>query len=326
MSKQTKQEYTISEASNDDLLAIRTMHAKSWLATYPNKAKNIDYTWVEQRVSRWTTPEGLQDSIEHFKDIFNNPDHYYRIARRGGEVVGLVHGSRINNFQELQALYIDESEYGSGLAQILMEYLENWFDMNLPIILSVADYNARAIRFYEKYGYRIIPGTEQLYANKIPIIDMVRPGDRQKHPNLHPKLEIKNSPVEGKGIFTKVPIKKGENLLINIDPQPVEVHEFTDQEFDEFRKECTQKGLQWDSISLGGGMHRAAISDRDSNPENFGNHSCDPNLSGEHVALRDIAPGEELTVDYAQFSDVNWTMKCYCGSKNCKGIVKGKVK
>lgn len=146
------------------------------------------------------------------------------------------------------------------------------------------------------------------------------------YPGLNPDLEIKDSPVQGKGIFTKVPIKKGEPIQVNIDPQPVEVHEFTDEEFDQFRTECIKNGLEWDSISLGNGMHRAAIADRDSNPENYGNHSCDPNLNVEHVALRDIDVGEELTVDYAQFSDVNWSMECHCGSKTCKGIVKGKVR
>ncbi len=45
----------------------------------------------------------------------------------------------------------------------------------------------------------------------------------------------------------------------------------------------------------------------------------------ERMQPEDIEPGEELTVDYAEFSDVNWSMECHCGSKNCKGIVKGKV-
>lgn len=145
------------------------------------------------------------------------------------------------------------------------------------------------------------------------------------YPGLNPNLEIKDSPIQGKGIFTKVPIKKGEAIQVNIDPQPIEVHEFTDKEFAKFREDCIEKGLQWDSISLGSGMHRAAISDRDKNPENYGNHSCDPNLSSRHVALRDIAPGEELTVDYTELSDVNWSMDCHCGSMHCKSIMKGKV-
>ena len=44
-----------------------------------------------------------------------------------------------------------------------------------------------------------------------------------------------------------------------------------------------------------------------------------------YVALRDIKAGEELTADYAQFSTKDWEMKCNCGAKNCKGIVKGSL-
>jgi hypothetical protein len=41
-------------------------------------------------------------------------------------------------------------------------------------------------------------------------------------------------------------------------------------------------------------------------------------------ARRDIAAGEELTVDYALFSVVpEWRMDCHCGSSRCRGVVTG---
>ena len=57
------------------------------------------------------------------------------------------------------------------------------------------------------------------------------------------------------------------------------------------------------------------------------NHSCDPNLgwAGERtlVALRDIAAGDELTVDYATMTVAPWEMDCRCGSAGCRGVVTG---
>ena len=61
------------------------------------------------------------------------------------------------------------------------------------------------------------------------------------------------------------------------------------------------------------------------------NHSCDPNLWWEGdeklVARRDIRPGEEITYDYAS-SDIDErtmpTMKCYCGSVNCRKMITAK--
>lgn len=57
------------------------------------------------------------------------------------------------------------------------------------------------------------------------------------------------------------------------------------------------------------------------------NHSCDPNLgwSGTSlVALRDVADGEELTVDYATFrADPDLAMYCHCETYRCRQIVEG---
>jgi SET domain-containing protein len=59
----------------------------------------------------------------------------------------------------------------------------------------------------------------------------------------------------------------------------------------------------------------------------FINHSCAPNLfmrvTNGHVlffALRDIARGEELTVDYEDTPHSDRT-RCRCGSPNCRGTL-----
>ena len=67
---------------------------------------------------------------------------------------------------------------------------------------------------------------------------------------------------------------------------------------------------------------------RDGDPVTFGNHSCDPNLwmrdGVSEEARRDIAPGEELTVDYALHTDdPAWSMPCHCGSPLCRHVVRG---
>jgi len=57
------------------------------------------------------------------------------------------------------------------------------------------------------------------------------------------------------------------------------------------------------------------------------NHSCDPNTRYEGlnvVALRAIAPGEELTLDYGDFLDEYMEpFECRCGSPKCRGFIKG---
>ena len=59
----------------------------------------------------------------------------------------------------------------------------------------------------------------------------------------------------------------------------------------------------------------------------FLNHSCEPNVgvggNVVFVAMRDIAAGEELTLDYAMFDDGPDQMTCRCGQPTCRGIVTG---
>jgi uncharacterized protein len=57
------------------------------------------------------------------------------------------------------------------------------------------------------------------------------------------------------------------------------------------------------------------------------NHSCDPNLVARimkghilYVSLRDIRPGEELTVDY-HFDKKVERVSCSCGAPNCRGTI-----
>jgi len=58
------------------------------------------------------------------------------------------------------------------------------------------------------------------------------------------------------------------------------------------------------------------------------NHSCDPALgfsaAGELVARRAIAPGEELTIDYALHrDDPDFVMVCHCETYRCRQLIEG---
>ncbi len=58
------------------------------------------------------------------------------------------------------------------------------------------------------------------------------------------------------------------------------------------------------------------------------NHSCEPNVGiGGNVLLvsmRDIAVGEELTIDYALFlGDPGFAMECHCRAAACRAVVQG---
>ena len=67
------------------------------------------------------------------------------------------------------------------------------------------------------------------------------------------------------------------------------------------------------------------------NDARLANHSCDPNMEAQiydekeiwFVALRDIAPGEELTFNYG-FDLESWEEHpCRCGAEKCPGYIAG---
>lgn len=64
----------------------------------------------------------------------------------------------------------------------------------------------------------------------------------------------------------------------------------------------------------------------------FLNHSCNPNSAVVKkknklfiVALKGIKGGAEIFIDYSTIiaQDDSWRMKCDCGDKNCRKIIKG---
>ena len=122
---------------------------------------------------------------------------------------------------------------------------------------------------------------------------------------------IKKSKIHGKGVFAARDFKKGE---IVIDWATCS-NTLTKEEVDKVPK--SQKRY----VSyLGKGKYVFFKS-----PGKYVNHSCDSNtkpINGCDVAVRDIKKGEEITADYVREKVPGLNMKCKCGSKNCRGIIK----
>ena len=118
---------------------------------------------------------------------------------------------------------------------------------------------------------------------------------------------IKESKIEGKGVFAARDFKKGE-IVVKWDVSGT----ITREEFEKLPEE-----------------EKRYISSIDDNliimktPAKYVNHSCNPNtkvVNTSDVAIRDIKKGEEITSDYSQ-EKVAMKFECKCGSKNCRKII-----
>jgi len=126
------------------------------------------------------------------------------------------------------------------------------------------------------------------------------------------KAYIGKSKLHGKGIYALKDIKKGE-IIFNIKGKKVIflINDKKQAKIASFNWIGIGKNVWIDPIGLG----------------LFFNHSCDANsvISGkvQVVAIRNIKKDEEITSDYSLTeTDIFWHIKCTCGSKNCRKIIK----
>jgi hypothetical protein len=124
---------------------------------------------------------------------------------------------------------------------------------------------------------------------------------------LDPRLKVRASEIDGKGLFALAPIAAGDPIVI----WGGEVGEIW------------RKG----GVAIGEGRYLTGpgdVSDRM-------NHSCDPTVwmlnEVTLVARRALAAGEEVTADYALWEgDESWTARwrCRCGTSVCRVVLTGR--
>jgi uncharacterized protein len=139
-------------------------------------------------------------------------------------------------------------------------------------------------------------------------------------PKIDPKfagfrLRVATSKIHRWGVFAEEPIAKGRKVI-----------EYTGEKIS--RRETKRRAEErtqiylftlnsyWTIDGASGGSGAEII-----------NHSCSPNCASrivrDHIlyyAIRDIAEGEELTVDY-RFGADEEKIPCGCGAKKCRGLI-----
>lgn len=141
---------------------------------------------------------------------------------------------------------------------------------------------------------------------------------------IDPRIEIRPSPMHGRGMFATAPIGQGEVVAIWGG-----THMLTEPDL---RKKQALAAQGCSLGTIGEGLYLVDILDAgEEELTNLLNHSCDPNLwMHDEVTLgarRDIAVDEELTLDYAMIEDhEDWVgpFGCQCGSELCRGRFTGK--
>ena len=142
--------WTIRAADATDADAWAAVLVQSWQEAYTHLLPDGFFTpeYAESRRQWWRGT--LRDPP---------PGAVFRVGIRDGQIVGIAmageaHGAEgedVPRERQLLLIYVLGSEYGTGLAQALLDAVLG----DARAMLWVAERNPRAIRFYERNGFAL---------------------------------------------------------------------------------------------------------------------------------------------------------------------------
>ncbi len=128
-------------------------------------------------------------------------------------------------------------------------------------------------------------------------------------------IVVLESPIQGKGLFTTKPCAAGEVLMI-ITGETINAHE------------CLRREEQEGNVYIFYNDDDTYIDTAMTEKIRYLNHSCEPNAEVKArdrkslylVALRPIAVGEEITIDYdyEEIYDICFTQNPTCKKDQCR--------
>ena len=135
-----------------------------------------------------------------------------------------------------------------------------------------------------------------------------------RHARAH-GIEVKPSDIDGKGCFATVFFPKGRKIAELTGERIARVEAARRMRGRRRLRICAIDSYWGIDASVGG------------NGTQYVNHSCRPNsfmrIMYGHIiffALRDIQPGEEITLDYVESYHSN-DKRCHCDSPSCRGTI-----
>lgn len=146
-------------------------------------------------------------------------------------------------------------------------------------------------------------------------------------PTTSKYIEVRNSPIHGKGIYAAKDIPKDARIIEYVGEKITKAE--AQKRLTDIDEKAEEEGKVATYYIFELNKRYDIDGDVSWNTARLINHSCNPNCESEDdkyqifiKALRDIKKGEELNYDYCfDFSDEYEDHPCLCGSKNCTGYI-----
>ena len=148
----------IRAATPGDAAAIRSVQARTWLATYPNTELGI----TRDGLRRYLEGENGEKIAERIARTRTRIEAHAAEPGRGADFVAVLSGSVVgftapfvesSGRRRVGALYVLPPAQGSGTGHRLLERNLAWHGDDQDVYLAVAAYNERAKGFYARCGF-----------------------------------------------------------------------------------------------------------------------------------------------------------------------------
>ena len=166
---------TISKGVSRDAVALAQIKLRVWLETYVNSEHGV--TEADVYAKDFLCKERVAKRAEHMQA--DDGINYTLVARDGAQIVGYGRAVKGGRSNEIVTLYILPEWQGQGIGSMLLRQLLTWYDDGQDVLVEVVTYNSKAIRFYEKLGFKrgkLLPhGTYVMPSGAdLPVVAMTR--------------------------------------------------------------------------------------------------------------------------------------------------------
>jgi len=143
-----------------------------------------------------------------------------------------------------------------------------------------------------------------------------------RHQRIQKKYIIRGNAISGYGIYATKAIQPNEPIFLGEErSQRLVTRRYAENNWNVNEKEIFRRYAYPVSNEV------FLLWDNDPSAWAPQNHSCQPNTAYDGlnvIATKPIAPGQELTLDYASFLDDRMEpFQCRCGAPNCQGLITG---
>src|SRR3989344_5180909 len=145
-------DFKVRDAVPDDAEAVGQVRYQGWLATYPNEEFRITREDIMELFKSRLSPEGIENRRHKIAEV--QKKGRYVVAEVDGRIVGFCILVRYEEKNQLRGIYVLPGYQGKGVGKALWQEVRTSIDPEKDTYVETAAYNAVAIGFYSKLGFR----------------------------------------------------------------------------------------------------------------------------------------------------------------------------